>query len=351
MDIIITTKSGTTKATKLIPSVSWSGDYQQAARSLNYSILSSPTDKDIPVIDCPLGAMSQLYENGELLFEGYIVSRTKNTDSSRIDISCFDRGFVLKRNKVFEKFTNQTPEAITAYMAGKYGFSTGKLASTGIALSRNFITGKDSIHDVIATAYTEASKTTGKKYHIGFRGANLFVTEKGKNERTIVIKGKSNLIAASTSESIENTVCAVQIFDPDGKLLRTIEDAERLREFPRLQEIVIQSHKDDKTADAKKILADNGVSQKITVDSLGNIANITGGSVVVQEPYTGLYGLFYIDGDTHEWKRGQYYNKLVLNYDSIMSEKEAGSLPNASGKSTAATSGSENEWQYIPDKR
>lgn len=56
--------------------------------------------------------------------------------------------------------------------------------------------------------------------------------------------------------------------------------------------------------------------------------------MVVREPYTGLYGLFYIDSDTHEWKRGQYYNKLTLNYNRIMDEQEAGSLPNASGAGT-----------------
>lgn len=76
------------------------------------------------------------------------------------------------------------------------------------------------------------------------------------------------------------------------------------------------------------------MKQTITVDCLGNTANTAGGSVVVREPYTGLYGLFYIDSDVHEWKRGQYYNKLTLNYKRMMDEQEAGSLPNAGGEST-----------------
>ena len=64
------------------------------------------------------------------------------------------------------------------------------------------------------------------------------------------------------------------------------------------------------------------MKQTITVDCLGNTANTAGGSVVVREPYTGLYGLFYIDSDVHEWKRGQYYNKLTLNYKRMMDEQE-----------------------------
>ena len=89
------------------------------------------------------------------------------------------------------------------------------------------------------------------------------------------------------------------------------------------------------TAEANKILEDNGVLQKITVENLGNSANMAGGAVVVQEPYTGLYGLFYIDSDVHTWKNGQYYNKLVLNFQNLMDEKDAGKLVNANGSKTA----------------
>ena len=71
------------------------------------------------------------------------------------------------------------------------------------------------------------------------------------------------------------------------------------------------------------------------MENLGNIANVTGGTVVVHEPYTGVYGMFFIDSDTHTWKNGQYYNSLVLNFQNIMDEQEAGSLPNKTGSNTA----------------
>lgn len=190
------------------------------------------------------------------------------------------------------------------------------------------------LYKIIATAYTLASRTTGKQYHIGFRGAQLFVTEKGPDERTLVIAGKSNLIAANTSESIESMVNAVAIYDAAGNLVRTQEDAEAIARYGRMQEVLKQTKKDDKASEAQKLLDGGGVKQTITVDCLGNTANTAGGSVVVREPYTGLYGLFYIDSDVHEWKRGQYYNKLTLNYKRMMDEQEAGSLPNAGGEST-----------------
>lgn len=58
----------------------------------------------------------------------------------------------------------------------------------------------------------------------------------------------------------------------------------------------------------------------------GGTGNRTGGCVTVREPTTGLQGLFYIDGDTHTWKNGQYFNKLTLNFKSVMDEQDAGPI-------------------------
>lgn len=50
---------------------------------------------------------------------------------------------------------------------------------------------------------------------------------------------------------------------------------------------------------------------------------------MLQEPVTGLYGLCWIDSDTHTWKGGVYTTKLVLNFRNLMDEAEAGKLPDA----------------------
>lgn len=47
---------------------------------------------------------------------------------------------------------------------------------------------------------------------------------------------------------------------------------------------------------------------------------------MLDEPYTGLYGLFFIEADTHTWKNGLYFNKLTLNLKAVMDEKETGEL-------------------------
>lgn len=337
VQIFITNDKGTFDVTGLATTVRWSGDYKQAARSLDISLVSSPADETIPVADCPVGSAVLMRENKEDLFDGFVVTRGKSTDSNTLTLNCYDRGWYLKRNRVLKKYSGITPEDITAKLATEFGFEAGNLAATGVAVSRNFLTGNSTLYDIVATAYTLASQSTGKKYHIGFRGKKLYVAVKEPNERTLIIQGRSNLIAASTTESSKDVVTTVQVYDKNDNLARTLEDAERRKLYGRLQEVVKQTDKDDKAAEAQRKLDDGDVEQKITVDCLGNTANVSGGCVVVKEPYTGLYGLFWIDSDTHEWKRGQYYNQLVLNYNRLMDEKEAGTLPNADGKKTSGS--------------
>jgi len=329
--------SGTTDISQLAPTISWSGDYQQRARGLDFGMIASQIDKSIPVVKCELGNAITLMEGSTTLFEGFVFNRQKSTSSSTIDFGCFDRGFYLK-SKVSYKFSNVTPEAITRRVCTDFGISVGEIVATGVKISRNFL--GCSIYDIIQTAYTLASVSTKKKYHIVFRGALLCVVEKKVNENTLVIEGGSNLMDASTSESIENMINQVAIYNKDDKLIKTLKNSDAIKLYGMMQDYLKQPEKEDVTAQGQKLLDDNGEEQKITLNNLGNIANVTGGTVVVREPYTGLYGLFFIDSDVHTWKNGIYLNKLVVNFKNIMDEKDVGSLPNKSGSQTGGT------WQY-----
>jgi hypothetical protein len=247
---------------------------------------------------------------------------------------------------VIKTYVNRKPEEVAAALAAEFGFKVGALEATGISLTRNFLTAT-SVADIIISMYTLASRETGKQYHFGFRGDELFVSEKKVDELTLILSGESNLIAANTTESIENMVNAVQIYDKDGRFVREVADQEAIDSYGRLQEALKQTKDDNMAAEAQKLLDQGGAEQKISVDCLGNIANVAGGAVVVHEPYTGLYGLFYIDSDVHEWRNGLYFNKLVLNYKSIMSEKEAGSLPNATGAKTSDKQKEKPKYVYV----
>lgn len=309
-------------ATALVPTVKWSGDYQQCARTLDFGLLSSSTDSKIPTVTCPLGTPVQLWQENTLLFEGFVFYRQKATNSSVIDVTCFDRGIYLKKNAKAYKTTNSTPEAFTKRICADFNIPIGDLAATGVVFTRNFPGTK--LYDMIQTAYTIASVKTKKKYQVGFRGAKLCVWEKNAVSNSPVLEGGVNLLDAAVTESIQNMINQVAVYSRDDQLIRTVKNDTAIDKFGLMQEVMGQVEGEDTAAKAQKLLDDNGEEQKITVNNLGNVSYITGTSVIMREAYTGLYGLFFIDSDMHTWKNGMYVNRLVLNFRNIMDEKEAG---------------------------
>lgn len=345
MKLIIKNSDGVFDISNLVQQKSWSGDFQQCARTLTFNLLSSPTDKTIPVVKCELGNVVTLMQEDRLLFEGYVFDRSKSTASNTIDVTCYDRGIFLKRNKASYKFKNQTPEAITTRVCTDFEISTGEVIPAGIKISRNFL--GSTLYDIIQTVYTLASAETKKKYHVAFKGMALNVLEKKVTDDTLVIKSGVNLIDATMTDSITNMINQVAIYDKNDKLIRNVKNDELIKLYGLMQEYIKQPDGENYGDKAQKLLDDNGVQQRITINNLGNIANVTGGTVIVHEPHTGLYGLFYIDSDVHTWKNGLYLNKLVLNFKNIMDEKEVGTLPNKSGDKTAPKGDKGDPWAYI----
>jgi len=343
--LFLTTSAGTKDISQLAPAITWSGEYTQCARTLDFGLLSSPTDTNIPAIDCPLGAGVTLALDDMELFSGFIVSRTKSTESSVIDITAFDRGFYIKRNKASYQFKGTTPEDITRRICADFGIETGYIAQTGVKISRSFVA--TTLYHIIQTAYTLASRETGEKYLVRFEGSKLSVVKVGAEGAVALIAGESNLMSASTTESIENMINQVQIVSKEGTVRDTVRDESLIRLYGLLQEQIRSVDGEDMRAEAKRLIENNGVIQRITVHNLGDVHCVAGNAVAVEEPYTGLVGLFYIENDTHTWKNGQYYNKLVLNYRRMMDEKEAGAVISAAKKKVSGQSVSGSPWQYL----
>jgi len=94
-----------------------------------------------------------------------------------------------------------------------------------------------------------------------------------------------------------------------------------------MQEAIKASSYDDPVAHAKQVLAENGLQTTISLTAIGNLKLITGNTVVVHEPITNTYGLFWIISDTHTWRNGVYQTKLGLSFEALMDSQTAGSMP------------------------
>lgn len=302
----------------MVTEITWSGDYQQCARSLTAGIVSKESDPDVPVIKCELGTQVRFSYEGTLLFFGYIFRREKVTGRSVIELTCWDRGIYLKRSTGTYMVRGMDPATLVKRICGDFGIPVGNIAAPSGTFDRKFIA--QNLWKIILTAYTLAGDE--KKYVARFQGEKLDIVEKKAGENSVFLKGDYNLMQAQTVESAENVVSIAQIVSREGQVVQEKKDDERMKKFGRMQEQIIES--DDAAKQLEKMVADGDVEQTITVDNLGDIRCITGNTVVVQEPYTGVMGNFWIDSDTHTWKNGQYYCKLTLNFKNIMSESEVG---------------------------
>lgn len=321
-----TDPDGTTaNITALCQSITWSGDYRNAARTLSFSPAVSDIDKNLPKAPTELGGSAQFWHNDDLLMDAYSLERSRDSLGRTIDVVAYDRGLYLTRNSKYMRVTQRTAEAVTASLCGELGIEVGLLASTGVPITRNFL--GVNLYKIIMTMYTLAADQTGKKYRIRFRGSKLEVVEMAQSEESILLRPGSNLLNCVTRESASKMTNSVAIYDDNFNLIRTQEDSEAVALYGLMQAAIKSSAYDDPVGHARQLLAENGMQTTITLNALGNPKLITGNTVAVEEPVTGTYGLFWIISDTHTWKRNVYQTRITVSLEALMDAQTAGSLP------------------------
>lgn len=318
--LYLTNESGSLDVTQLVSTVKWSGDKASIARKLEVSMLHSERE-GWPVPE--IGSVMTLTDKEGTLFTGYVVQRSLNSESSVLSIVCYDRGIYLKNNDGTYKFRKTSPESICNTVCAERGIPVVEMASTGVLLDRKF--SAVALDKIIATAYTLASEQTGERYCIRMMPDGLQVKLKEQSQSSLNLRPKSNLIEASTTESIINMVNSVAIHDEQGTLLQTVADSAAVDLYGQMQRHITQRSGEDAVAEARAMLEDGALEQAVTVDVLGDRRLITGETVVVTEENTGLQGVFWIDADVHTWSRSTYKCRLTLNCRSVMAKTTAGS--------------------------
>lgn len=347
MKLLRTNTSNTQDLTQMVTRYTWSGDKSSCCRTLEFDLVCIAGDTALPTVEIDLGDHVGFYDDRQL-FDGFVFSIQKATNDRTKTIRCFDRGIYLNRNQGYYRFQNTTPEAVAKRLAADFGFSLGSIAATGHLFSRNFL--GQTLYKILATGYTLASASTGEKYQIGFELDKLTVWKKRQDDNTLVIRGGSNLLRASVTESIENLINRVRIVDQAYNLVTTKENTDSIRKYGVFQNVLRQT--DNISDQAGELLEDNGPTQKISLSCVGDTRSITGRAVAVQETHTGLWGLFWIESDIHTWTNGIYTNKLVVSFRNVMDEQEVGTLEAAASAGStsvaASTSGAAKtaSWVY-----
>lgn len=305
--------------TNLLINVTWSGDYKSCARKLEFSLISSPMDKNIPKVDIPIMSIISFYEDDNELFRGFVYEREKSSDNA-MSFLCYDYCAKLNDIKVSKNIKNQTASTIYNNFLTEYGLSKGDIIQANTGVTKVFL--GVTAYDMIMTAYTEEAKNTGKKYMLYSKGDKFCASEKGIVKLKLSFEEGKNILSSSFKESVSNMVNKVLIVDENGNKVSEVKNDEWHKAYGLFQDVYKQQEGKDSNAEANAMLKD--IEQTCSLTGFGDTTCITGYGVQVKDTYTGLVGLFYIDSDTHTWEGGNYTIDLELNFKNIMNEVSVG---------------------------
>lgn len=303
--------------TEIVTSITWSGDYKQAARNLEFGIAVHPHDAYLPKVTIKMGDMVGLInDEGKELFQGYTFFKEKSIKSNEMTVTAYDGLIYLLKSKGTYNFKNMTPQAITSKVCNDFGIPIGNLVS-GSSLNRIF--DAETIYNIIMTSYTIESNKSGKLFMPKMNEGKLNVIEKGSIITKFTLDPKTTVTDSTYSEGIENSINRVKMYDENGKDIGTVT----LDGIPGILQDVYKKEKGlDAQAQAKAML--KGIERTAEIEAIGDLECITGNAVVIKEPYTGLNGLFYIDNDEHTFANGQHTMKLGLSFKNMMDTTKGG---------------------------
>ena len=235
-----------TDITQLVEKVTWSGDYKQASRKLEFSIISNKYDKKIPKVDIQEGYMVFFYEDKDELFRGFIYTIEKTTDTT--SYLAYDHAQKLVHTKINYNFKNMTAKQITEKMLddySKYGIKKGSIVSDGVSWSKVFI--GISMYDTIMSAYTNSHANNGKEYMCYAKEGKIHTALKGDIKLNIQFKEGENIISSTYKSSIENVVNRVIIVDDAGNQIGEEKNSKSIELYGLFQEIVKAESKTTET--------------------------------------------------------------------------------------------------------
>lgn len=316
-------KDGSEKnITNVVGSTTWGGSVEQAAREATITVLNAPNDSNITKLKLNIapGDILKLYEGDTLIFYGEVQTSEKRDEIGTVSYKARDLLDHLLRINHKQKFKNKTAEAITKELCKKYGITTGSIAATKKVIKK-LIIDDSSLYDIIMTAYTKASKSTGKKYMAYMSGKKLCVKVKGTTVSNYELDEYKNLSEASYEETIENMVDQVKIYNDKGKQVGVVKNAAHIKRYGIYQSLYTKEKGVNAQTAAKNML--NGIEKKVNVSTIdGNIKCISGNAVKVTDAATGLKGIFWIQNDSHTWEGGRHTMSLELSFKNIMDKKD-----------------------------
>lgn len=316
--------------TNHIVSFTWSGDNQEAARKLEFTIAFNNVTKDSNFVNPNIEVGSKVLvkyieeesnlESKEVtLFKGRIWVHNRNTQGFDKTFTAYDDLIYLAKSKLNKKFKDTTVLDDLKQVANEWGYKI--VLDKGVTLDAkgDFIADNMTATEIFKKALELQSAKDNKKYSVMAidENNNIIIGNNGTNHiANFSLTDKTNIMSSTHGESIENLVSLVYIADNNGDTSpdRVVKGDWAYQKFGK----IIDTYKPDEKVDTKtaatKLL--HSVDIDASLDAIGNIYCVAGKSIAIQEE--NLKGKFFIKSDSHTFSNGQHKMTLTLDFTQII---------------------------------
>lgn len=298
----------------------WSGDTDQAARKLEFTIAYNTAEKDAAFVpmNLLLGGIIEASDVDEAIetpiFIGRIFFRKRASDSFTFEFTCYDNMVYLAKSNIRANFKDIDVTSAVKQVCGSIGLETADNIPS-IPTVVNFIADDKSGTEVLQMLFDKAKADRGKNYRAISIGGKITVVERGEPIENYIADSSVNVISAEHSESLEDMVDKVVAVNDDGSVGQIFTTDDEIGKYGTIQKIYkIQPPKSGESVDnvtaAKALL--KAPKEESSLKALGNIQCISGYAITVQEEQ--LKGKFTIKSDTHHFENGIHTMDLTLEY-------------------------------------
>lgn len=310
---IILLKQGNVKTniSDLVGTITWAGSNNEISRSVQLEVLHPKHDHYTPRVHPKLGDIVQLLsDDGSEIFRGKVFYSEQVSSQGTIQITCYDDAIRLSKSKGTFNFKNATAESITKRVCEEITLPIGELAPTSIP--QKMIVQGGGLYQTITDAYKGAGLQNGKRYLPIVMNGRLNVIEVGSTTIDYVLNDVINIISSSFSETADNIINKVKIYDENDSFLDEVSNKESVDLFGIFQDTYTKEQDKQARAVATNML--KPIEQSVDITAIGDVKCMSGFNIKVEDSTTGVVGVFEIISDTHTWSNGQYEVNLQLIY-------------------------------------
>lgn len=243
-----------------------------------------------------------LYDNNEMIFQGQIITLSRNS-ISQYSVKCFDNAFYLNKNQTKIQFTNLSVKACIEKLCQQEYIPCKVDCEIDTKVTK--IYNGETISNIIDDLLKQATNDTGLKYRREYNYGSLYVN--AMNNLKMIWKSKPLVSDFSYDESIDNLANRVVVISSSEKNTTVYAEAKN-EESIKMYGLYTHYEKvdDKKKAKAKKIAETklkelSKTFEKATVTLLGDNYIRSGRIIKFEQPEIGLYGEYLVEHCTHNY--------------------------------------------------